>query len=175
MSLTVEDGSGLVDANAFASIAEVDAYHDAMGNAAWTGEDAAKEAAIRRATAFLSNSCSWAGLRTRNRSQALAWPRSGVWDGEGNAIASDEIPHELVNATAEIALRELEEPGAMNPDFIAADAISREKVEGMEVQYANRAASADAYRPVIMTVRDLIGPFLRKGAGNPLVGRAFRV
>lgn len=178
MALTVEDGSGLPSADALISVLDATAYHAARGNAEWASvsySEGDREAAIRRATAFLSNSFTWAGLRTRARNQALAWPRSGVVDQEGNGILADEIPIEVSDACAEIALRELVAPGAMNPDFTSSELVKREKVGQIEVEYALSSTSADAQRPVLLVVRDSIGKFLKSGSGNALVGTSFRI
>lgn len=44
----------------------------------------------------------WTGLPATT-TQALPWGRIGMYDLNGNAIASDVIPQELKNATAELA------------------------------------------------------------------------
>lgn len=175
MVLTVETGAGLSDADALITLAFADAYHSLIGNSTWTGADALKEAAIRRATAFISNSFTWQGIRTRGRSQALQWPRSGVVDAEGYGINSDEIPIEIQNAVAEIALREIVEPGAMNPDFKASELVKREKVGPLETEYALSNTSADAQRPVLLAVRDMVSQFLLAGTSSQIIGRSVRV
>lgn len=175
MTLTVEDGSGVADADALITLAFADTYHASLGNTTWTGDDTSiKEPAIKRATAFISNSFNWKGYRVNGRSQALAWPRSGVIDSEGYGILSTEIPIELQNAVAEIALRELVTPGAMNPDFTQSAMVKREKVGPLEVEYLNASTSAEAQRPVLLAVRDMIGQFLVNGGTNKLSGRAIR-
>jgi hypothetical protein len=174
MTITVETGAGLSNSDAFISVADCDSYHDLRGNTHWTGSTAHKEAAIRRATAYLSNSYTWAGLRTHGRSQALAFPRSGIYDKELYGIPSDEVPIEIVQATAEIALRELITPNAMTPDFIQSELVMKEKVGALEVTYANASLNADASRPILLIVRDLVSPFLAAGAGNSLVGSSYR-
>ncbi len=50
MTLTVEDGSGRPDADAFVTVAVCDAYHAARGRAVWAAAtEEAREQAIRRA------------------------------------------------------------------------------------------------------------------------------
>lgn len=175
MAPIVETGAGLADADALVSVAFVDAYFLAKGSTTWTGTDTLKEAAIRRATAFMSDGYTWAGYRSKNRDQALAWPRSGVIDAEGNGIDSDEIPIEVKRATAEIALRELITPGAMTPDFTRSDLVKREKIDSIEIEYALAGTSAEDQRPVLTIVRDMIGQFLLKSSGNRLAGASVRV
>lgn len=173
MPLTVEDGTGLAAADAFVSLADADAYHTARGNSTWTGDDADKEAAIRRASFFLSNSFRWKGYRLNGRTQALAWPRHDVVDGESWSVSADAVPQEIRDATAEIAVRELVSPGSMTPDVTMADKVKRERVGPIEVEYANASAAADASRPILLIVRDMIGGLLA-GSSNALVGRAVR-
>lgn len=104
MALTVEDGSGLADADAYASIATVDAYATARGLDTWTGTDGAKEAAIREATIYLDTSYSWKGAIV-SEAQALAWPRHGVADREGREITG--LPQRVVDACCELAVMKM--------------------------------------------------------------------
>lgn len=160
MALTVETGTGSATADALISVDYADDYHAARGNTDWTGSKALKEAAIRRATNYISTAIHWMGTRTRAREQALSWPRAGVVDREGYGIASDTIPVEIKAAVAEIALREFVTPGMMTPDFTASAAVKREKVGDLEVEYLNASTSAEAVRPVLLVVNDLIGQFV---------------
>lgn len=174
MTLIVETGTGSTEANAFWDVASVDAYHVTRGNSQWTGDNALKEAAIIRASAFLTVSYQWQGYKLKGRPQALAWPRYGAVDREGWAVSPDEVPIEIKYATAEVALRELISPGSTSPDFVASEQVKREKVGELETEYLNANTSADGARPVLLIVRDLIGTLLRAGAANALVGQTFR-
>lgn len=104
MTLTVETGAGLSDADAYASIATVDAYATARGLTAWTGVDAVKEAAIREATVYLDASYSWKGA-IELETQALSWPREGVTDKEGREVTG--LPQRVVDACCELAVMKL--------------------------------------------------------------------
>lgn len=175
MALTVEDGTGLAAADALVSLAACDAFHTDRGNTTWTGTDAAKEVAIRRASAFLSNAYAWQGWPVQPRVQALAWPRVSVIDRDGYSVASDAVPREIADACCLIALQELVEPGSMDPTVIQADKVKRERVEGaIEVEYANARTDAEASRPVLLAVRDLIGGLTRNNTGGGLAGVAVR-
>lgn len=172
--LIVEDGTGRADADALTSLTYCDAYHGAQGRADWTGEDADKEAAIRRATAYLSRSITWAGVRTHGRSQALAWPRSGCVDIEGYGIKSNEIPSEVIDACAELALIELTTPGALSPVVVPADAIVEETIGPITTKYAAPLAGVNEHRAASAMVRDLIAPFVCNGGTSSIVGRVYR-
>jgi hypothetical protein len=175
--LTVEDGTGLGDADSFISLADATAYHAARGNAAWTAEgvtDDLREQALRRATSFLSASFPWAGYRVRGRDQALAWPRYGVSDVEGWAVPSDAVPREVRDATAEVALRELAAPGSMTPDVVLSERIKSEQVGPIRTEYFG-STSVDEVRPTLLIVRDLVGGLLARWGGSALVGTSYRV
>lgn len=165
MALTVTPGDP--DADAYASVEAVDAYHTARGNAAWEGTEAAKEAAIRRATAWIDGRYrqSFPGYRASGRLQALEWPRSDVTDPDGYGVAADAIPVEIVNATAEAALREIATPGSLSPDYVAAQAVKRETVGPLSVEYSD-ATGASSVRPTLSVVDGILGGLFRVGSGS---------
>lgn len=62
MALTVEDGTGLADADAYVSLVEVLNYATDYGLADWSAvgvDDAAREVAIRKATEYLDTVYVW--------------------------------------------------------------------------------------------------------------------
>lgn len=161
MTLIVEDGTGLETAESYVSVAEADTYHLARGNAAWTGSDTIKEAALRRATTFIDSSyrSRWVGTAVNGRDQALAWPRTDAVDTSGDDIDDEQVPREVKQATMEAALRELATPGSLNPDLVQSERVLREKVGDLEVQYAD-VAGVDASRPFLTIVNDLVSGLL---------------
>lgn len=175
MALIVTAGAS--DADAFVSVAACDAYCAAQGLTDWTGAASSpadiKEAAIRRATAYLSNAFSWKGYRVNGRSQSLAWPRADVEDEERNAVASDTIPVEIVQACCHIAAAEAANPGVMNPAVDLTARIKREKIGPIETEYAGVGNQAELSRPVLLVVGDLVGGLIAGGT-NSLVGTAVR-
>jgi hypothetical protein len=108
MGLTVENGSGLSNADSYLSVADADTYYALYSSlAAWaTALTAAKERALRLATRFLDARYGrrWIGTRV-NAVQALDWPRMGVCDSDGFALDSTVIPQAVKNAVAEAAFR----------------------------------------------------------------------
>jgi hypothetical protein len=137
MALIVEDGSIVAGANSYAALAGANAYHTARANAAWTGTDAAKEAALIRATEFLDASYWWRG-QIASEDQALRWPRSGVIDRDGREIAADDLPTQIQRATFELALIALSGAligGDAGSTSTAGGAIKRVKAGSVEVEY----------------------------------------
>ena len=114
MTLIIEDGSVVTGANSYASLATVTAYHVARGNSAWLGSDEDAEPAILRAMNYME-ALPWNGVKTA-RDNPLSWPRYGMYDREGYAIDTDDVPQVVVNALCEAAYRELQTAGILQPD-----------------------------------------------------------
>ncbi|MEE5138675.1 DnaT-like ssDNA-binding protein [Pseudomonas alliivorans] len=156
----------------YGTAANADAYHAARANAAWTGDDMAKQAALIRASAYIDgkfqtqNSCGrweslFSGIKTGGRAQALQWPRTGATDTEGNEIPTTDIPVEVEQATYEAALREIALPGSLSPDYVASTAIKRQKVDVLEIEYQTASTGTGVpTRPIITVVDELIAPLL---------------
>ena len=155
--LIVEDGSIVAGAESYCSVADADAYHTARGNTAWTGENAAKEALLRKATDYMVQvyALRWKGDRV-SEDQALDWPREGVV-AFGFEIPSDAMPEAVVKACAELALRALS--GDLTPDLTRRTL--REKVGPIEVEYDPNAPALPDYQ----AIDNLLAPYLKGGSG----------
>jgi hypothetical protein len=106
MAIVVEDGTGKPTAESYISLLDAEAYHVAHGNTDWVAlSDTECEAALRAATAYIDGTYRgrWKGTR-KTSAQALAWPRTGVSDEDGYAVADDAVPGEVRDATCEAAL-----------------------------------------------------------------------
>lgn len=147
MALIVEDGSNVTGADCYASLDDCIAYAVAVYGSSLNGNTADKEAAIRRAVNYLDG-IKWKGTRTNGRSQSLAWPRADMVDADGNDIANDEIPSELIKAQHELARAEFISPGVLSPQLSQRDAaVTSEKVGEISVSYSDKVAlSAEAYQ-----------------------------
>ena len=161
MTLIVEDGTGLATAESYVSVADAGTRHTNLGNTAWTGTDAVKEAALRRATQFMLQRYRgrWQGTRI-NSTQALDWPRSWVVV-DGYAVDADIVPVDVANACADLALKALSE--TLNADLERG--ILREKVGPLETEY-------DAYSPQAKrypAIDQALAPYLAGGGMSRLV------
>lgn len=165
---------GAANADSFITLAFFKTYADGKGYDYSAFDDTDEiEPAIRRGTSYLSDGFTWGGARVAGRGQALAFPRSGLLDGEGWDVDHDSIPPEVQKATAEASWYELNNPGGLSPTVTMADRVKREKVGALEVEYVGTGGGPEASRPVLTILRDLIGGLLSSGASN-LVGRAVR-
>lgn len=164
MALVVEDGTGKADAESYISVADANARATAFGTTAWTGTDAAKEAALRRATAHMEQSYRerWKGTRLL-RAQALSWPRYGV-EVDGYTVDSNIVPADVANACADLAVRALTE--TLNADLERG--VVREKVGPIETEYDRYSPQSKRYQAVDMALR----PYLKGGGANAVLVRA---
>ena len=102
MSLICEDGTGRDDAESYVTVAFADNYVTAHGLTAWTGTDAVKEVALRKATQYIDTSYNFRSAKSYQY-QALEFPRQ-LWDWD----MSPEMSR-LFAATVELAVKALTE------------------------------------------------------------------
>jgi len=144
MAITVEDGTGLSNADSYLSVAAADTYHTNFGNATWTGTTAAKESALRKATQYLDSSYVWNG-DISSLTQALGFPRINIEDFEGRVL-DNTVPKNLKDATAELALLSLS--GDLNVTTSRSNYVTKEKVGDLEIAYSSSAPSGREYNLV---------------------------
>ncbi len=165
MALTVEDGTCIAAANAFVTRAALIAFATEYYPASIPADDTDTDAGIMRASAWLSIFPEWDGTMSCGRGlQGLAFPRTGVTDCNGDAIPSDEVPHEVENATFIASLAEIAEPGLLSPTITPGKQAKREKVDVIEVEYmtpkdqgaAGSKDPTETLRPVLTAVNDWI-------------------
>jgi len=123
LTLIAEDGTGKVDANAYADDGDGDAYHEGhLYASAWSGATLAKkEAALVMATRLIDSLFQFQGVKAHG-TQALQWPREDCPDPDANAdvvgqrlVLSTVVPKGVVDATCETARALLIEDRTANP------------------------------------------------------------
>mgnify|MGYP006893286904 CR=1 FL=1 len=136
MAFVVETGTGSATANSFASEVAADAYHADRGNTAWAAfSPAVKQGYLIAATDYLQNFAvfPWKGT-VKTATQALAWPRTGVVETYGQAVADTIVPYKVIQATADLAL--IASTTTLQPvGTTAAAGVKRRKVDVLEVEY----------------------------------------
>lgn len=173
MALTLENGSVVSGANAYATEDMADDYFENRGNSDWTdGDSDDKEAALIRATAAIDARYRgrWPGFRAAFRAQSLEWPRQAAYDNEDNLISAVSIPPEVINATLEAAARELASPGSMIPDLERGGAVRMLKAGSVEIEYAANAEMTTTFQ----LIDGLLSGILQSGSGGGLFGYAVR-
>ena len=146
LTLIKEDGTGKADANAYANVADGDAYHAGhLYASAWTGATADQKAvALVMASRLIDAEYQFGGTRSV-ATQSLQWPREDCPDPDaGDMVAETMVPKAVIQAACELA-REL-----LIVDRTAAPA-------GEGLKYYNNAGVQTGYdktdtRPIISAV-----------------------
>lgn len=160
MSLIVETGEGLANANSYASIAEANAYFLERNDAEWAAlTDSAKGASLINATEFLDSTFADAYSGSKSTyEQALQWPRIDAISDRFD-LASNIVPREIKIATYQMALR------ASRGKPLVADQsqrVKREKVDVLEIEYQDSSSPAEVYS----YVNSILKPILSQAPSN---------
>ena len=166
MALVVEDGTCVATANAFVTRAELIAYAADYQPSLTIASDTITDAAILRASAWLSAFPDWDGsLKCGRGLQGLAWPRTGVTDCGGDAVPSDEVPQEVKTSAFLASLAELASPGILAPTVIPGEQRKSVQVDVISVTYMSPSEQGalpgstnpvTALRPVFVAIEDLL-------------------
>ncbi len=167
MALVVETGTGSATADSYISLTDAATRHTNLGNTAWAAlaSDTVREQYLRRATEYLEGAYRkrWYGYR-KTATQALSWPRSGVYTepfGEGAVgsypyLVSDTIvPTEVKNACADLALKAATVTLAED----LGQAVVKEKIDVIEIEYDKNAPAYTQYRSIDM----MLAVYLKAG------------
>lgn len=127
--LVKEDGSGKVDSNTYAVVADGDGYHEGhLYATAWTeASTGTKEKSLVMATRLIDAMFAFNGYK-RQATQALQWPRiqcrdpdaplgwkAGLMNGLVAYVNENTIPAAVVQATCELARELIEADRTENP------------------------------------------------------------
>lgn len=154
MSIIVEDGTGLADAEAYCSVAAMRAYCDGRGLDLTGVTDLRIEQLLRAATDYLFDfTSSWQGQRLTS-TQALDWPRTGVYLN-GFAQPAAPLPAGLVQASAALAYKA--RTGPLVRDTTSA-AVKRLKLGPLEKEYDTATPPGNSTAPRYPDVNRLLAP-----------------
>lgn len=157
MPIVIDATVGGANANAYGAVAVIDAH--ALGTAwatAWAAKTADEKNALAvRATRALDGR-PFAGWPV-STTQALQFPRDGVYRPDGSAWANDLIPPPIVTAWAHIAAWLSSFAATVDPFSLAsASNVRRKKIGPLETEYfAPRDRDGDAF------LTHVIDPMLR--------------
>jgi len=184
MTIIVEDGTVVANANSYVTALDADAFFNNLGETLWTetASDEAKEAALVKASNYLRQKYRlfWKGSRV-DAFQALDWPRRGVdvpdffdpFFRQVNVplqfqdtvfIGENVIPEEVKQAQFLLAFATLDAAGASTTQLQASFGrkTKREKVGSLEVEYMTAEEGGDTSQlNKFWDAEQLIEPFLR--------------
>jgi hypothetical protein len=153
MTIIVEDGTGLANAESYVSVVDANTYHSKFGNDAWTDLDTSvKEQLLRKATDYMvaQYRLQYAGYR-RYSTQSLDWPRLYVPLIDSLSanvfpqyVDFDIVPTTVKNACAELALKAY--TAILMQDLT--QGVIREKVDVIEVEYDKFSPQQTRYEQI---------------------------
>lgn len=142
----VEDGTGLENSTSYVSVSFADTYSDTYFSAAdfatWDAlTDAVKERFLNQSTLYIDITYIFNGTRA-TAAQALEFPRDNLYNVE--EVAVEDIPIALKQAVCLIVKRYMNSVD-MNPDLERGGAISRERVDVIDISYMDSASGHTKY------------------------------
>lgn len=168
MDFVVETGAGLSDATSYVTAEFVIEYAVATGATVPGGDPAAAAVA---GTLWLDGhyGARYPGTRKLGRAQGLGWPRTGATDRDGEQVADDAVPAEVMRATAAAALREMAAPGSLAPDVAGGGAIRRERKRLATMEEETEFAVSDGAGtpgPRFPEIEGILAGILTTGSGG---------
>lgn len=171
MAFTPEDGTGVVGANSYTTVAYADAYFADRGNVAWSGEDDVKQQWLIQATDYVEGRFKrrFIGYQL-TQTQGLHFPAKHAWPYDENVV-----PDPLQKAICEYAVRV--QNGQLAPDpTIDSSGYSvvqtMRKIGPIQRNYQVVGATTgqpSAFRPY-PAADMLIGPLIKPGySGNSVI------
>ena len=173
MTLTVETGAGIADADAYVDVAYMDTFIEehigATAKATWDGlNPAEQERRIREGKTYLDGKYHhrWRGYRA-HRTQGGDWPRKSVVDDDGYEVLSTVVPDGVKRASAYATFAGIATP--LMPDEKTPGAIGRKLIKAGPVTIDKAFGSGQSALPRFSRVDRYLG-----GLINPPgeVGRA---
>lgn len=142
VTLIVEDGSGLPNANSYCDLDYALEYCTMKGYSNWHSlSENEQKVFLIRGTDFVDNFFNWKGRRCKS-SQSMAFPRVEIYDDDRYEVRG--IPDKLKKACIEAAF--LNSNSDSDSLFTTKDengAVKRQKVDSLEVEYFNNQQTSD--------------------------------
>lgn len=159
MTLIIEDGTEVTNANSYVTLAEARAYALARG-VTLSATDSVVEILVIKAMDYLESfDNDFKGMRADSE-QTLSWPRIYAYRNDGSEYPA--IPKELKNAQCQLILDS--NSFDIDPNRLLTDKGQRikERVEGaIDVEYAEQEQIT---RPMLRKFNNFIQPLLKNSA-----------
>lgn len=170
ITIVVEDGTGVANANSFVSIADARTYASNRGIALPTDEDELAAMLIQASDYLEAQERRYQGERTSS-TQALTWPRKGVFL-HCDEVPSNVIPKSLIGAQVQLVIA-INDGFDLQPNVSPQDYVIREKVGPIDTEYAD--PTAVGIMPTFTGVNALLAPLFGECASNKFALRTIRV
>ena len=163
MALDLVSTAAASNANTYCDLDDANQYHEERLHAEiWTAAAVeTRKAALVWAARLLDMHADWEGVPWTS-GQALRWPRAGVYDPDGRALAHDAIPTFLKHAAAELARHLISEDRTAEPDTLGFKTMKVDTISLTVDKYFQR-------RTLPASVRAMIAPYVSGAGGRRLV------
>ncbi len=153
MSIIVEDGSGIPNANSYVSLVDARGVLNLLGQDLNANDTTAEQEILNSMIYIESFRERYQGVKT-NINQLLQWPRLGVLI-DNAPIDSDVIPQDLINGQV-FAAYEFSQGNVLQPTVDGRSRASAEVVNAVKVSYFD-TGSIDGL-PIYVRVNDSLNP-----------------
>ena len=171
MALTIEDGTIVTGANSYVTLIEIRAFTLARGLDLSAVDDADIEALAIKAMDYLeAQRGHYQGKKTEPGTQALQWPRKGVYIDCDEILDQNEIPQELKDAQCQLVIEGYNSV-VLQPTETGGETI-REVLDDIEIEYSRNGGVTAS--PVMSAVRALLDPLFFR-CGNKFTFNTIRV
>jgi len=140
MTLIIEDGSVVPNANSYTSLEDARAYLSSMGYELNADDTIAEQTLIKGYNFVNSYEQSYQGDRV-SATQTGSFPRSGVYIN-GFPLASDAIPIQIIQAQSLAAYEEEQHSDSLFPSTSEQTITSEEVVGAIKVTYADNGVES---------------------------------
>lgn len=161
MALTIEDGTGVVGANSYATLTEIRTFATDRGATLPSG-DSDLEALAHRAIEYLESYRSkFKGSKTYDGLGYLQWPREDV-EIDGYFLEATEVPQLLKDAQCQLCI----ELQTVDPfKTTSGQVVNRERMGNLEIQYAVNYKAERELPAYIPKVDAFLEPLCRPASG----------
>lgn len=170
ISIIVEDGSIVANANSYVSVADARTYAANRGVSMPIDDDEVAAMLIQAVDYLEAQACRYQGKRT-STAQGLEWPRRGVLL-HGDEVPVDVIPKSLIGAQVQLAMA-ISAGFDLQPNISPQDYITRETVGPITTEFADPVAVG--IMPTFTAANALLAPLFGERALNRFALRTMRV
>lgn len=153
--IIVEDGSNVLNANSYQTVATVRAYALERGVVLSADDDEVAAQLIQSTDYLETKACEYQGSITYP-DQSLQWPRTGVYlNCSDTMFPEDSIPKQMLKAQAQLTMA-IAEGFVLQPNVSPQDYVTEEKVGPITTKYADPVQVGIS--PIFTSVDALLAP-----------------
>lgn len=168
ITLVVEDGTGVANANTYADVAFARAYAETVGLTLPADDDAV--AGLLLASMPYLEGQPWKGRRVDD-TQALYWPRAGVLLDSGTSFPQNVVPNAV--RQAQVTAASMVGDGTDLTPTIEGQFVKREKVGPIETEYSDEYLATVDGQPVFSAIAIFLRPYINGGGGYKIAPFGF--